>query len=97
MILNIFFYHPIFHLVISCLAVLVFSGFILHDTSRMLHEHNGNYIELALSQFLNIFNLFIHLLSILGILSDDWLRKIKGVYLKHPALKKAGCFVLDSS
>ncbi len=92
MILNIFFYHPVFHLVISCVAVLVFSGFILYDTSRMVHEHNGNYIELALSQFLNIFNLFIHLLSILGILSDDWLRKIKGVYLKHPALKKAGWF-----
>jgi len=70
MIANIFLQIPLFQLVISSVVVMVMSGFILFDTSRIINGGETNYIRATVSLYLNLFNIFIHLLSILGILDD---------------------------
>jgi len=52
---------------------LVFSGFILYDTSRMVNGGETNYVMMTVSLYLNILNLFLMLLHLTGALSggDD--------------------------
>lgn len=69
-IANIFLQIPLFQLVISSVVVLIMSGFILFDTSRIINGGETNYIRATVSLYLNIFNIFINLLTILGILDD---------------------------
>ena len=71
MIANIFLAMPAFSLVISAIAVMVFSGLILFDTSRIIHGGETNYIRATVSLYLDIYNLFIHLLRILAVLSGN--------------------------
>jgi modulator of FtsH protease len=49
----------------------LFSGFILYDTSRIINGGQTNYIMATVSLYLNIFNIFIHLLNILGALGGN--------------------------
>lgn len=59
-------------LAISAIVILIMSGFILYDTSRMINQpESANYILMTVSLFLNIFNIFVHLLHLLGFASDD--------------------------
>ena len=69
-IANLFLQIPLFQLVISSVVVLIMSGFILLDTSRIINGGETNYINATVSLYLNLFNIFVHLLSILGILDD---------------------------
>ena len=68
---NIFLEMPAFSLAISAIVIMLMSGFILYDTSRMVHGGETNYILMTVSLYLNIYNLFIHLLHLLGALSGD--------------------------
>lgn len=68
---NIFLAIPALSLAISTIVVLLMSGLILFDTSRMVNGGIDNYILATVSLYLNIYNLFIHLLSLLGILGGD--------------------------
>lgn len=70
MVANIFLQIPLMQVVISSVVVLIMSGFILFDTSRIINGGETNYIRATVSLYLNIFNLFIHLLSLLNILDD---------------------------
>lgn len=70
-IINIFAQIPALSLVISSAIVLLMSGFILFDTSRIVNGGETNYIRATVSMFLNIFNLFTSLLHLLGIMGDD--------------------------
>ena len=70
MVANIFLQIPIMQVVISSVVVLIMSGFILFDTSRIINGGETNYIRATVSLYLNLFNLFIHLLSLLNILDD---------------------------
>ncbi|MBE4585000.1 BAX inhibitor protein [Vibrio navarrensis] len=70
-IINIFVGSTLGHLVISSVSALVFSGFILYDTSRIVRGEETNYVSATISMYLNILNLFTSLLSILGIINDD--------------------------
>ncbi|HKI74905.1 MAG TPA: Bax inhibitor-1/YccA family protein [Pseudomonadales bacterium] len=54
------------HLAISCAIVILMSGFILFDTSRIIHGGETNYIMATVSLYLSIYNLFISLLNILS-------------------------------
>ncbi|WP_196137535.1 Bax inhibitor-1/YccA family protein [Aliikangiella sp. G2MR2-5] len=59
-------------LAISSVVILIMSGFILYDTSRMINQpESANYIVMTVSLFLNIFNIFVNLLHLLGFASDD--------------------------
>lgn len=64
------FYVSGFHLAISAAIVLLMSGFILYDTSRIIHGGETNYVMATVSLYLSIYNIFISLLHILGIGSD---------------------------
>ena len=71
-ILNIFIGSPIMHFVMSGASVLLFSGFILYDTSNILRYYGTDeHVSATLALYLDVLNLFIALLSILGIMSDD--------------------------
>jgi len=65
LIANIFFQIPALSLAISAIAILVFSGFILFDVSRIIHGGETNYVMATLSLYLNIFIIFQHLLNLL--------------------------------
>lgn len=58
-------------LAISGVAILIFSGFILYDTSRIINGGETNYILATVSLYLNIYNLFVNLLHLLGAMNDD--------------------------
>ncbi len=71
MVANIFLQIPALSLAISTIAVLIFSAFILYDTSKIINGGETNYIRATVSLYLNIFNIFVHMLSILGFMNDD--------------------------
>ena len=60
-----------FSLAISAAAVLLFSMFILYDTSSIVQGHQTNYVYATVGLYLNLFNLFVHLLSLFGFANDD--------------------------
>ena len=68
---NIFMQIPLLSLVISAAVIMIMSGFILFETSRMVHGGETNYIRATVGLYLSIFNIFVHLLAILGISSSD--------------------------
>ncbi len=71
MVANIFLQIPMMQVLISSVVVLIMSGFILFDTSRIINGGETNYIRATVSLYLNLFNLFIHLLALLNILDSD--------------------------
>lgn len=71
MLANMFFQIPALSLAISAAAVMIFSGLILFDTSRIIHGGETNYIRATVSLYLDIYNLFIHLLHLLAVLSGN--------------------------
>lgn len=62
---------PALQLAFSALVVLLMCGMILFDTSNIVNGVYTNYIMATVSLYLNIYNLFIHLMSLLGFMSDD--------------------------
>ncbi|MEZ5504195.1 MAG: Bax inhibitor-1/YccA family protein [Halioglobus sp.] len=71
MIANIFLHIPALSLTISAAIVMIMSGLILFDTSRIINGGETNYIRATLSLYLDIYNLFIHLLRLLSAFSGD--------------------------
>ncbi len=71
MVANIFFQIPALSLTISAVAVLLFSGYILYDISRIVTGGESNYISATLAVYLDIYNLFVHLLNLLMVFSGD--------------------------
>ena len=65
MLANMFFQIPALSLAISSIAVLIFSGFILYDVNRIVRGGETNYVMATLALYLNIYNLFVHLLHLL--------------------------------
>ncbi len=53
-------------LAISAASMLLFSGLILFDTSRIIHGGETNYIMATISLYLDIYNIFNSLLRLLG-------------------------------
>jgi modulator of FtsH protease len=45
---------------------MIMSGLILFDTSRIINGGETNYIRATVSLYLNIYNLFIHMLHLIG-------------------------------
>ncbi|MCB1925572.1 MAG: Bax inhibitor-1/YccA family protein [Gammaproteobacteria bacterium] len=71
MIANIFLQMPALSLAVSGGIILIMSGFILFDTSRIIQGGETNYIMATYGLYLSIFNIFISLLQILGIMGGD--------------------------
>jgi modulator of FtsH protease len=53
-------------LALSAFSMLLFSGLILFDTSRIIHGGQTNYIMATIALYLDIYNIFISLLNLLG-------------------------------
>lgn len=66
-LLNMFIASSAFGFAISVAALLLFSGFVLYDTSNIIRRYPTNeYIAGALSLYLDAFNIFLALLRILN-------------------------------
>lgn len=70
-IANIFLMIPALTLTISVLAIVIFSAFLLVDIQRIVQGGETNYISATLSVYLSLYNIFVSLLSILGITNND--------------------------
>lgn len=62
---NIFFQIPAMTLALSAIGVILFSGFILYDVSRIVNGGETNYVMATLGLYLSIYNLFTSLLQLL--------------------------------
>ncbi|HEC18189.1 MAG TPA: BAX inhibitor (BI)-1/YccA family protein [Gammaproteobacteria bacterium] len=70
-LLNIFFSIPALFLAVNVAVIMIMSGFILYQTSAIIHGGETNYIMATAGLFLSILNLFTALLQLLGAFSGD--------------------------
>ncbi|WNO60919.1 Bax inhibitor-1/YccA family protein [Rheinheimera sp. MMS21-TC3] len=70
-IANLFLAIPALSLAISAAVILIMSALILFDTSRIINGGETNYIRATVGLYLNVFNIFVHLLSLLGVFGGD--------------------------
>jgi modulator of FtsH protease len=61
----------VFSLALSAAIVFLMSGFILYDTSRIVNGGETNYILATTGLYLNIYNLFVSLLHLIGAFSNE--------------------------
>ena len=66
-----FFELPALSLAVSGLFILLMSGLIAYQTSAIIHGGEDNYISATVTLFVSIYNLFLSLLQIFGVLNDD--------------------------
>lgn len=71
MLLNIFLAIPALALAVSAAVIMLMSGFILYQTSAMIHGGETNYISATAGLFISILNIFTSLLHILGAFGGD--------------------------
>lgn len=64
---NIFLHLPGLMIAISLIAIGIFSAFMLYDVNRIVTGGETNYISATLALYLDIYNVFVNLLAILGI------------------------------
>lgn len=66
MCLQLFFYSETIELVFAAAGALLFCGFIIYDTHLLMHKLSPEeYILAAINLYLDIINLFLHLLRFL--------------------------------
>uniref|UniRef100_A0A8C9DDQ8 Transmembrane BAX inhibitor motif containing 4 n=1 Tax=Prolemur simus TaxID=1328070 RepID=A0A8C9DDQ8_PROSS len=64
--LQFYFYNETVELVLAAVGALLFCGFIIHDTHSLMHKLSPEeYVLAAISLYLDIINLFLHLLRFL--------------------------------
>ena len=68
---NIFLQMPLLQVVISAIAVVIFSAYILFDVQRIINGGETNYISATLAIYLDLYNVFVHLLALLGIMGGE--------------------------
>jgi modulator of FtsH protease len=68
---TILFNIPMASLTVSGVFVLLMSGMILWQTSVIIHGGETNYIMATVNLYVTLFNLFVSLLQILGIVASD--------------------------
>lgn len=62
---------PMLSLAVAAMFVLLMSGFILFETSNIVHGYETNYIMATVSLYVSIYNLFTSLLHLLGAFGGD--------------------------
>ena len=70
-IINVFVGSSTGMLVISVLAIAIFSAFMLYDLKRIVDGGETNYISATLALYLDAFNVFQSLLALLGIFGGE--------------------------
>lgn len=70
-VIGLFVQSTVLHLVISAVGALLFTAYLLYDISNVVTGRETNYVTASLSVFLNMFNLFVNLLRLLGLFPGD--------------------------
>lgn len=70
-LLNIFLQSSAMMITISVIAMGLFSAFMLYDLKRVIDGGETNYVSATLAIYLDIYNVFQSLLSLLGIFGGD--------------------------
>ncbi|MFP1727905.1 FtsH protease modulator YccA [Lonsdalea quercina] len=65
-IANLFLHIPALQMAISVMFILFSAGAILWETSNIIHGGETNYIRATVSLYVSIYNVFVSLLSLLG-------------------------------
>ena len=60
-----------FQMAISAGIVLLMAGFILYETSAIIHGGETNYILATVSLYVSLYNIFVNLLMLFGLGGDD--------------------------
>ena len=68
---NFVFQMPALSIVISIMAIAIFSAYILYDVQQIVNGGETNYIRAALALYLDVYMIFSHLLALLGIGGSD--------------------------
>ncbi|MGI4861450.1 MAG: Bax inhibitor-1/YccA family protein [Janthinobacterium lividum] len=68
---NIFLQMPAMMLTVSVLAIVIFSAFMLVDVQRVINGGETNYVTATLAIYLDVYNVFTSLLSLLGIFGGN--------------------------
>ncbi len=71
MVASIFIHTPVLYLAMSGIFVLFSTGAILLTTQQIVRGGETNYISATVTLYVSLYNLFISLLSILGVMNDD--------------------------
>jgi modulator of FtsH protease len=69
--LGLFFDFSAFQMVISAVWIVVSSGWILWQTSEIIHGGETNYISATVMLYVSLYNIFVNLLMILGLGGND--------------------------
>ena len=70
-IVNVFVGSPVGMMVLSTLAIVIFSAYMLFDLKQIVDGGETNYISATLALYLDIFNVFQSLLALLGIMGGE--------------------------
>ncbi|WP_413734421.1 FtsH protease modulator YccA [Sodalis sp. RH21] len=70
-IANLFLHIPALSLAISVLFILFSSGAILWETSNIINGGETNYIRATVGLYVSLYNIFVSLLSILGVMRSN--------------------------
>ena len=62
---------PMLSLAVSGVFIILMSGLILYQTSEIIHGGETNYIMATITLYVAIYNLFMSLLQILGVMGGD--------------------------
>ena len=68
---NIFLQLPGLTIAFSLIAIAIFSAFMVYDVNRIVTGGETNYITATLALYLDIYNVFVNLLALLGFTSSD--------------------------
>jgi modulator of FtsH protease len=68
---NIWLQLPALMLTVSVLAIVIFSALMLYDLKRVFDGGETNYVTATLAIYLDVYNVFVNLLSLLGIFGGD--------------------------
>jgi modulator of FtsH protease len=70
-IANLFLHIPALSMAVSVLFILFSSGAILWETSNIIHGGETNYIRATVGLYVSLYNIFVSLLSILGLMRNN--------------------------
>jgi modulator of FtsH protease len=70
-IINVFIGSSVMMMVISVMAIGIFSAYMLYDLKQIIDGGETNYVSATLALYLDIFNVFQSLLALLGIMGGE--------------------------
>jgi len=70
-IVNVFVGSTVGMMVLSTLAIAIFSAYLLYDLKQIIDGGETNYISATLALYLDLFNIFQSLLALLGIMGGE--------------------------